>query len=64
MAADVAEEHPRQGVTGTRDSPVANHASGLPSQAAFFDDDRPQYHIQPPAGWMNDPNGPIYYKGA
>ena len=29
----------------------------------YFDDDRPQYHVQPPAGWMNDPNGPIYYKG-
>lgn len=28
-----------------------------------FDDDRPQFHIQPPAGWMNDPNGPIFYKG-
>lgn len=29
----------------------------------YFDDDRPQYHVQPPAGWMNDPNGPIYHKG-
>lgn len=29
----------------------------------IFDDDRPQFHIQPPAGWMNDPNGPIFYKG-
>ena len=34
---------------------------GLPED--YFDDDRPQFHIQPPAGWMNDPNGPIYYKG-
>ena len=29
----------------------------------YFDDDRPRYHIQPPTGWMNDPNGPIYYRG-
>ena len=36
---------------------------GRQPTAAFFDDDRPQYHVQPPAGWMNDPNGPIYYKG-
>jgi len=34
-----------------------------PPPSSFFDDDRPQYHVQPPAGWMNDPNGPIYYKG-
>lgn len=63
MAADVAERHPRQGGTGAMNSPLAKSATGLPSQAAFFDDDRPQYHIQPPAGWMNDPNGPIFYKG-
>jgi beta-fructofuranosidase len=24
---------------------------------------RPQYHFLPPANWMNDPNGPIYWKG-
>ena len=25
---------------------------------------RPVYHLMAPANWMNDPNGPIYYKGA
>jgi beta-fructofuranosidase len=25
------------------------------------DPSRPQYHLLPPAMWMNDPNGPIYY---
>jgi sucrose-6-phosphate hydrolase SacC (GH32 family) len=42
------------------------HSQDHPSVSmplAFFDDDRPQFHVQPPAGWMNDPNGPIYYKG-
>lgn len=25
---------------------------------------RPQYHFLPAANWMNDPNGPIYWKGS
>jgi len=29
---------------------------------ASQDPDRPQYHYQPPPGWMNDPNGPIFWK--
>jgi fructan beta-fructosidase len=24
---------------------------------------RPQYHYSPPQGWMNDPNGLVYYEG-
>jgi beta-fructofuranosidase len=24
---------------------------------------RPQFHLLPPANWMNDPNGPIYWQG-
>lgn len=24
---------------------------------------RPQYHFSPPSGWMNDPNGMVYYAG-
>jgi beta-fructofuranosidase len=24
---------------------------------------RPQFHFLPPANWMNDPNGPIFWKG-
>ncbi|HEV2324867.1 MAG TPA: glycoside hydrolase family 32 protein [Terracidiphilus sp.] len=24
---------------------------------------RPQFHLLPPANWMNDPNGPIYWNG-
>jgi beta-fructofuranosidase len=27
------------------------------------DPHRPVYHFQAPRGWMNDPNGPIYWKG-
>ena len=24
---------------------------------------RPQYHFSPPAWWMNDPNGLVWYEG-
>lgn len=27
------------------------------------DHHRPQYHFSPPANWMNDPNGLVYYRG-
>ena len=27
------------------------------------DPHRPQYHFLPPSNWMNDPNGPIYWRG-
>jgi beta-fructofuranosidase len=43
----------------------------LPAAAAFAeergtpaaDHQRPKYHFLPAAHWMNDPNGPIYWKG-
>jgi hypothetical protein len=25
--------------------------------------DQPVYHLYDPNGWVNDPNGPLYYKG-
>ena len=27
------------------------------------DPNRPIYHLQPPANWNNDPNGPVFSKG-
>lgn len=24
---------------------------------------RPRYHLMPPSAWLNDPNGPLYWKG-
>jgi beta-fructofuranosidase len=27
------------------------------------DPQHPRYHLMPPANWMNDPNGPIFWKG-
>lgn len=34
-----------------------------PAVSLASDPLRPQYHLLPPANWMNDPNGPIYWNG-
>jgi len=34
-----------------------------PARRLAADPQRPQYHLLPPAHWMNDPNGPIFWKG-
>ena len=41
---------------------IAQHAlrDGL---SRAIDDYRPGYHLAPPAGWMNDPNGVVYFRG-
>ncbi len=31
--------------------------------APTLDHLRPLYHARPPINWMNDPNGPVYYRG-
>jgi beta-fructofuranosidase len=42
---------------------LPNPAGQLASRLAA-DPRRPQYHLLPAANWMNDPNGPIYWRGA
>ena len=32
-------------------------------QTTYTEPYRPQYHFSPPKGWMNDPNGLLYYDG-
>src|SRR4051812_5050159 len=34
-----------------------------PAPNLAADHHRPKYHFLPPANWMNDPNGPIYWRG-
>jgi len=29
----------------------------------MFENHKPVYHFTPPSGWMNDPNGPLWYEG-
>jgi beta-fructofuranosidase len=37
---------------------------GLSDRNAIAQDrHRPQYHLMPPALWLNDPNGPLFWKG-
>lgn len=38
-------------------------ADGALGSKLADDPRRPQYHLLPPAHWMNDPNGPVYWKG-
>jgi fructan beta-fructosidase len=37
--------------------------SAVTGQSAYKEKHRPQFHFSPPAHWMNDPNGMVYYKG-
>ncbi len=41
----------------------ANAAVRAAIPLAVADPTRPAYHYHAPAQWMNDPNGPIFYKG-
>src|SRR5262249_62291113 len=55
-------------------APLAARAGRLPGQANSADEQalrarlaadplRPQCHLLPSKNWMNDPNGPIFWKG-
>lgn len=37
--------------------------SGLDRSIYCFDTERPRYHMIAPGKWMNEPHGPMYYKG-
>ncbi len=43
--------------------PQATIAVAAAAPRASGDSSRPIFHIVSPAQWMNDPNGPIYYRG-
>ncbi len=52
-------------IVSERDTLLATAQLSLQKATARAQADRhrPVYHFQPPALWMNDPNGPIYYQG-
>lgn len=41
----------------------STHARGETKPSPAADPQFPRYHFRPPANWMNDPNGPIHWKG-
>ncbi|TAJ55329.1 MAG: glycoside hydrolase family 32 protein, partial [Chitinophagaceae bacterium] len=41
---------------------LGNH-SAIGQKTGYQEPHRPQFHFSPPAKWMNDPNGMVYYKG-
>jgi len=41
----------------------ANEKNYTASSIAYHEQHRPQIHYSPPAKWMNDPNGMVYYNG-
>lgn len=41
----------------------SEQASDMLKKHLAADPQRPQYHFLPPANWVNDPNGPIFWKG-
>jgi beta-fructofuranosidase len=50
------------GAAGTAMAPWAK-GMGLAGKDLADDTDRPEYHFLAPHNWMNDPNGPIWWKG-
>lgn len=38
-------------------------AKSMNSADLYQETHRPQFHFSPPANWMNDPNGMVYYEG-
>lgn len=62
-------EIPRFGVTrrefiALTSAALASRALNAQNSSAIATDrHRPRYHLMPPSAWMNDPNGPLYWKG-
>jgi beta-fructofuranosidase len=43
---------------------LPNYLRSQPPESPLANDpERPQFHLLPARNWMNDPNGPIYWKG-
>jgi beta-fructofuranosidase len=66
LVAAQGEQPPRQRETDILHQKAVAAANSAVAQAwsrAENDPNRPTYHFQAPALWMNDPNGPIYYQG-
>lgn len=49
-------------LAGVASNVEATASAAASSESLSEDPLRPQYHLLPAKGWMNDPNGPIYWK--
>ena len=64
-AAGVLGSQMRLGAANRKNPAVSKAMASMlqAEQLAARDPWRPVYHFHPPANWMNDPNGTIFYKG-
>ncbi|KAL8200840.1 hypothetical protein R6Q57_012179 [Mikania cordata] len=67
-AATPAKTHPLsrgvdQGVSEKSFRPVLGADNSDPWSSNMLDWQRPAFHFRPEMNWMNDPNGPVFYKG-
>lgn len=44
-------------------SNTVKNENNQPVRPAITEQHRPLFHFTPPSGWMNDPNGMVYFKG-
>ena len=52
-----------RGQAGAEELTTAGAGAEVPRLTLATDLLRPQFHLLPPRGWMNDPNGPIVWNG-
>lgn len=50
-------------ILACRQEPGAHAEKAAETSTLYAEPHRPQFHFSPPAKWMNDPNGMVYYDG-
>lgn len=62
MTREISRRRFVQGCAGVAVASVLQRRAFAAADLAH-DPNRPQFHLLPAANWMNDPNGPIFWKG-
>ena len=63
MTKEVSRREFMQGCAGVAAASMLSRSAFAADAALAMDTNRPQFHLLPARNWMNDPNGPIYWKG-